>query len=222
VNEVPIFPLPETVFFPSVRLPLHLFEPRYRQMGEDIVSGNGLLVVVLLQPGWQRDYYGNPPVHEIATLGRVETHEKLADGRMNLVLQGLSRVRLLAPEGSEQLEGKLYRARPVLAAPERKPAASAATSEMQLRLLTLFHELAEKSGAAAELSSLSPVEPFDVVVNRIASVVDLPPATKQRLLEEDDLLARAAILETHVTQALAFWRTLSRFRALAPEDPRTN
>jgi Lon protease-like protein len=105
------------VFFPSVALPLHLFEPRYLQMAEDVLSGDRLMVIVLLRPGWQNDYYGNPPVYEIATLGTVEAHERLPDGRFDVTLQGLERVRLLPTDGEERLAGRLYRVREVSPAP---------------------------------------------------------------------------------------------------------
>ena len=99
-SSVPLFPLPRTVLFPNVDLPLHLFEPRYRAMAEDLTRGDRdpRIVVVLLRAGWEDDYYGNPPVHDVATLGRVVHHERLEDGRFNLVLRGTSRVRLHEPD----------------------------------------------------------------------------------------------------------------------------
>jgi Lon protease-like protein len=191
-------------------------------MGDDVVAGDGLLVVVLLQPGWQRDYYGEPPVHEIATLGKVASHERLPDGRMNVALSGVERVRLLPAEGDERASGKLYRARPIEPAPERFPDSSAATAELASRLRSLWKELTEKSGAGAGFPSGGDALPFAALVNQLASAVDVPVAMKQRLLEEGDLLARATVLETYVDRSLQFWRTLSVFRRLVPDDPRVN
>ncbi len=149
-RRVPIFPLPETVFFPSVALPLHLFEPRYLQMAEDILPADKLLVIVLLRPGWEKDYHGTPPVHEIATLGRVSSHERLPDGRFNIILQGLERVRILPADGDERLAGRLYRVREIRSAPELRLPEEFSTTELSLRLRALFRELEEKSGKAAE------------------------------------------------------------------------
>jgi Lon protease-like protein len=191
-------------------------------MGDDVVAGDGLLVVVLLQPGWQRDYYGEPPVHEIATLGKVESHERLPDGRMNVALSGLERVRLLPAEGEERVSGKLYRARPIEPAPERFPDSSAATTEIASRLRSLWKELTEKSGAGSGFPRAGDTLPFAALVNQLASAVDVPVAMKQRLLEEGDLLTRASVLETYVDRSLSFWRTLSVFRRLVPDDPRVN
>ena len=69
---LPVFPLPRVVFFPGTILPLHLFEPRYRAMMEDCVSsGPKAMAVALLKPGWDDDYEGAPPIHEIAGAGRI-------------------------------------------------------------------------------------------------------------------------------------------------------
>jgi uncharacterized protein len=223
MRRVPIFPLPETVLFPSVRLPLHLFEPRYLQMAEDVLRGDRLFVVVLLRPGWQSDYYGNPPVHEVATLGRLESHERLDDGRFDIVLQGIERVRLLPPAGEEQRQGKLYRVRVVRPAPEIAPSPAVPTGETARRLRASWREIETRSGRSPGDDSLEEEDvPFEALVNRISSRVDVPPGRKQDLLEKDDLLKRAALLERYIDDTLDFWRALARFRRLVPDDPRVN
>ena len=57
-GTIPIFPLPNVVLFPNMLLPLHIFEPRYREMVEDALNGEGLIGMALLKEGWQNDYYG--------------------------------------------------------------------------------------------------------------------------------------------------------------------
>jgi Lon protease-like protein len=221
LRRVPIFPLPETVFFPSVALPLHLFEPRYLQMAEDVLSSDKLMVIVLLRPGWENDYYGTPPVHEIATLGTVEAHERLPDGRFNVTLKGLERVRLLPTDGEERSAGRLYRVREVSPAPELRLPDGVATAELSAHLRSLWRELEEKSGKVEGALSSDRLE-FGALVNRISSLVDVAADVKQVLLEQDDLLLRAAALEGHVEEALRFFRTLASFRRLVPEDPSVN
>ncbi len=90
--EIPIFPLPNVVFFPHTLLPLHVFEPRYRQMLADCLAGERRMAVVLLKPGWEEDYYGRPAVHSVAGAGEIIQSEMLPDGRSNIVLRGLGRV----------------------------------------------------------------------------------------------------------------------------------
>jgi len=59
-GTIPVFPLPDLVFFPHATLPLHIFEPRYREMTEDALRGDRLIAMALLKPGWERAYDGNP------------------------------------------------------------------------------------------------------------------------------------------------------------------
>ena len=95
LRELAVFPLPRVVFFPGTYLPLHIFEPRYRAMVRDCIAYNRpVIAVTLLKPGYEAEYEGRPAMHDIATVGRIEKHEELPDGRFDLVLRGLSRVRL--------------------------------------------------------------------------------------------------------------------------------
>jgi Lon protease-like protein len=94
-GTVRLFPLPNVVLFPQVVVPLHVFEQRYRRMTADALAKDKLIALVLLQPGWESDYEGRPPVHEVACVGRIVTEQLLEDGRYNLLLRGLSRVRLM-------------------------------------------------------------------------------------------------------------------------------
>lgn len=91
---VPLFPLPDVWLFPGVILPLHIFEERYRQMIEDSLDGPGRLVLGTLQAGHEGDSSTPPPVYPIAGLGEIGRHERLPDGRFNILLVGLARVRI--------------------------------------------------------------------------------------------------------------------------------
>src|SRR6266576_3705894 len=97
---LPLFPLPNVVLFPNVFLPLHVFEPRYREMVADAVAGDRLIGMVLLRPGWQRDYEGRPPVYPIGCSGLITHVEPLADGRYDIVLRGIERFRIVDEDHS--------------------------------------------------------------------------------------------------------------------------
>ncbi len=95
LSELAVFPLPRVVFFPGTFLPLHIFEPRYRALVRDcLAQGRPAIAVTLLKPGYEVNYEGCPPMHDVCTVGRIERHEELPDGRFNLVLRGLHRVKL--------------------------------------------------------------------------------------------------------------------------------
>ena len=90
-----LFPLPNLVLFPHVLQPLHVFEPRYRELVEESLAGDRLIAMALLSPGWESDYDGRPPLYPSACLGRIATYHRFEDGRYNLLLAGLQRIRLV-------------------------------------------------------------------------------------------------------------------------------
>lgn len=90
--EIAIFPLPNVVFFPHTFLPLHIFEPRYRQMLADCCAGDQRVAVVLLRPGWEADYYGRPPIYSVAGVGEILQSEMLPNGRSHILVRGLGKI----------------------------------------------------------------------------------------------------------------------------------
>lgn len=94
LDRLPIFPLPQGVLLPYEVLPLHVFEPRYRELMADLIEDGRPLAIAELAPGWEGAYEGRPAVDPVCGVGVVTTHERLPDGRYNLLLRGLARVRI--------------------------------------------------------------------------------------------------------------------------------
>src|ERR1051325_3464260 len=92
---LPIFPLPNVVLFPNVFLPLHVFEPRYREMVAHALVADRMIGMALLRPGWERQYEGRPPVFDVGCSGVMTHCERLTDGRYNIVLRGVERFRIV-------------------------------------------------------------------------------------------------------------------------------
>jgi hypothetical protein len=90
-----IFPLPNATLFPGALLPLHVFEPRYRDMVRDALAGTKVLAVARLKPGFEDDYAGRPPVFEVCGAGRIVEHVAHDDGRYDILLEGRARVRIV-------------------------------------------------------------------------------------------------------------------------------
>jgi Lon protease-like protein len=89
---IPLFPLPDLVFFPHVCLPLHIFEPRYRAMVRDALDGDRIIGMTLLQDGWEEFYYENTaPIHSVGCAGRITAVQQMEGGRFNISLFGLTR-----------------------------------------------------------------------------------------------------------------------------------
>src|SRR5262249_29815537 len=100
-----LFPLPNFVMFPHVLKPLHIFEQRYRQMTEDALESNRLIALALLKPGFEKEYEGQPPIHEMACLAHIVNDQRVQDGKFNILVRGLCRLKL----ETEVPNAKLYR-----------------------------------------------------------------------------------------------------------------
>jgi Lon protease-like protein len=104
LTAIPLFPLPQVVWFPESVLPLHVFEPRYRAMLNDCLATHGAMVVAQIIGG--EDEHGRPCIAPIAGGGIVIEHHELPDGRSNIVLLGQARLRL---EELEPADARPYR-----------------------------------------------------------------------------------------------------------------
>jgi Lon protease-like protein len=93
-RRLPIFPLPAVQLFPHALLPLHVFEPRYREMVRDALAGERRIAVATLLPGYEPDYEGRPEVRVVIGVGEIIGHEALPDGRSNILLRGVARARI--------------------------------------------------------------------------------------------------------------------------------
>jgi Lon protease-like protein len=198
---IPVFPLPTVVLFPNVFLPLHIFEPRYRQMVDEALNGDRIIGMVLLRPGWERDYDGRPPVYPIGCAGVITHAERLADGRFNIVLRGMEKFRITGEE-----TGRPYRVAQVEPVPE--PAADSVRAEMRIerrRLEALLVPQPERQPDPKVPSSM----PDEDLVNALAQYLEFEPVEKQALLERDGVLHRCRslieLLEMKVLVARHKW-----------------
>jgi len=203
---LPLFPLPNVVLFPNVFLPLHIFEPRYREMVADSLVSDRIIGMVLLKPGWQSDYEGRPPIYPIGCSGVITHVERLPDGCYNMVLRGLERFRVLQED-----DERPYRRASVQTIGDDALRAEdlASIRRHRSRLEELVAPVVEKAGAA---DVKIPAEmPDRDLVNALAQYLDLEPVEKQALLEQPNLRARAAslveLLEMKVMTARNPWLT---------------
>ena len=106
-DAVPLFPLPNVVLLPHAILPLHIFESRYRAMTRDAIASGTPIAMALLRSGWEAV---TPEIDPIVCVGRIVKHERLADGRFNLLLEGFARARIeSSTESDEAASGEPYK-----------------------------------------------------------------------------------------------------------------
>jgi Lon protease-like protein len=201
--RLPIFPLPEVVFFPDTILPLHVFEPRYRAMVADCLAGDRWLAVVKLRPGWERDYEGRPPVHAVAGAGEIIQAEALPDGRYNILLDGRARVRILAEEPPGNRPYRVVRAERIGAAepPPRDPGFAERLRELRMAHARLLLALGQTHADVVGRLTVAGARP-GAVIDRIVSAVVPDAAVRQRVLEAVDVDERLGLATDALTELL--------------------
>lgn len=186
-----LFPLPSLVLLPGVVQGLHVFEARYRQLMADTLAGDMLFSLVLLKAGWEPDYDGRPAIETVACLGRVAWHERLDDGRFNLRLRSLSRVRLL---GEIQTD-KMYRLAHAELLPDVVPAELSRLTELRRELAEAVLPRFADAAASQQLRDLFGGDmPLGHVCDVLTYALPFPLELKQRLLAEPRVERRAVTL----------------------------
>ena len=198
---IPVFPLPNVVLFPSVFLPLHIFEPRYRTMVDDALNGDRIIGMVLLRAGWEGDYDGRPPVYPVGCAGVITHAERLSDGRFNIVLRGMEKFRITGEDTDRP-----YRLAQVEALPERPADADRIEIRAERRRLEALLVPQPEGHSDPKVPTSMPDEDL---VNALAQYLELEPVEKQALLERDGVLQRCRslieLLEMKVLVARRQW-----------------
>ena len=153
--------------------------------------------MAVLAPGWEKDYEGRPPVRPMACLGKIATHVALPDGRHNVLLAGVARVRL----GDELPATTLYRSAPAqLCDDEFPPAAAAEAARLTQLLLAEFRKVlpGSKECQASFAQLLHGEIDLGSLTDIVAYTLELDLATKMELLSERNVNARAKHLLSHL------------------------
>lgn len=203
---VRLFPLPNLVVFPHVVQALHVFEPRYRELLEDALSGDQLIAMALLQPGWESEYEGRPAIYPMTCIGKVAAHSRLEDGRSNILLRGLRRAMVIREYPPEQS----FRLAEVAILDDLYPAGGVARrSQIQRELLVMFQRLVPDAPAAQEQfhQLLGQQVPLGAITDVVTHLLPFEVDFKRQMLAEtnvdqrgEQLLAR---MQTLAEQPLA-------------------
>lgn len=199
LSSLPIFPLPNCVLLPGGLLPLHVFEPRYRELTRDCLAGHQLMGVARLRPGYESTYYGRPPVYERFGVGKIICSEELPDGRFALLLRGVARVEL-ARELPADRQYRLVDARELCDA-DCDPTDA---RDHHHKLVTLCDRLAEViEEGGSQLRELA--RAFDspgACADAVAAALIMDADVRQELLEACDPMVRIQRTLGHVSHLL--------------------
>ena len=203
---IPVFPLPGVLLLPRAMLPLHIFEPRYRAMVRDALDDEG--IVGMVQPRAEGADRTNPPIYEIGCAGKIQSSEKLEDGRYMIALQGIARFRIgrelaLHPEGYRTVHVEFEGFGADLDARRSSPVDRES-------LLEALREFLARRGLSADWDAVAKADD-EMLVNALSMGCPFAPNEKQGLLECRDTGERARMLEALFA--------MSGFEAANDDDP---
>jgi Lon protease-like protein len=193
----PLFPLPNVVLFPTCYLPLHVFEARYRFLVADAEAIDRLLVIALLKPGWEAPYHLTPAVHSVACLARMVAVEPLPEGRYNILLEGVDRVRILDEVRSRAYRQVITR---VLPAPDET---QEATRGSVLELVSEILSRLPNGPPDGLLERLEAISSTGMLADTVAHILQFPVPEKQSLLETIPVSRRLEALRSKLADIRA-------------------
>ena len=194
-DVIPVFPLPGALLLPRARLPLHLFEPRYLAMLDDVLKTSNRLIG-MVQP---YETPGGGRLHTIGCAGKVTAFSETEDGRYMITLSGASRFRItgevegFTPYRRCEVNWKGFEAD--LGPAERDP-----DFDRPVFMQALDRFLSEK-GLSTDWDSLGEAED-ELLINSLSMLCPFDPEDKQALLEAPSLTTRRETLMTLIEYAL--------------------
>lgn len=196
LDRLAVFPLQSVVLFPHAVVPLHIFEPRYRQMVQHALENDTPIALAMIADGETGEL---PDLAPVAGVGRIIHHERLEDGRYNILLRGLMRVRL----DHELPVDTLYRQMRAVALVDHVPDSTLAhdTAETIRRCVFSLAAIHAKVGGAL-VNLMQDVEPPGVLADVLSPVLFPDVNERQRLLEEQDVNWRLEKVLGRVTELM--------------------
>ena len=191
-DVIPVFPLPGALLLPRARLPLHLFEPRYLAMLDDVLKSEHRLIG-MIQP------HGEDRLHTIGCAGRVTAMSETEDGRYMITLSGVCRFR-----ARNEVEGFTpYRRFEVdWAGFERDSGPEEQDAELdRARLMTLLDRFFEERDLSTDWDGIKEADP-ELLINSLSMLCPFEPEERQALLEAPTLQTRRETLITLIEYAL--------------------
>ncbi len=208
----PIFPLPTVNLFPETTASYHIFEPRYLEMIQSVLAGDGMLAMGTLKPGYEDNYYGTPDIYPVGCLGQIRSYEKLENGNINIVIEGLFRVGF-----GQIVKDNPYRVAELEELPEYDHAED--FKDEREDLLLRLNYLVEHSNDDLDFSPLlGSEESFISLVNLVARTLPLNNREHYRLLAMDSVRHRAGQILWYIDDQIETIELLKRVDPKISDD----
>ena len=189
-TRLSVFPLGGAILFPRMQLPLHIFEPRYCALVSDAMVRDRRIGMIQPRPALSALKVAEPPLFDIGCIGRISNVEAMDDGRYNIVLEGITRFRLLreldVTTPFRQVEISIDEFGDAAEADPLAPIERAAI-EIESR------RFADAQGYAVDWEAVARLDD-ESLVNGIAQIAPFDVAAKQALLETNSLAERAEMI----------------------------
>ncbi len=214
-DTVPVMTLPHTVLFPQALLPLHIFEPRYREMLRDVLASNRLFAIARLDPTRAENPDHSEPLNHIATVGIIRACQKGDNDTSNLLLQGICRVEVKEIVREEPY--RLIAVQPIVTTAGTHQAELEVLRLEVMRLLNLRRRLGQPipKGMTQFLESIDDVDTFaDIAVFNLCE----DSALKQRLLETLETRRRLQLFATALKSEIETQRLRRKLQGHLPDD----
>lgn len=199
---VPIFPLTGAVLLPRGVLPLNIFEPRYLAMVRDAMAATGAAhrIIGMVQPKAQAPGPGDPPpLYTVGCLGRISEYKETDDGRILIVLIGVSRFRIAAELDRDPLYRQVMTDYHGFADDRHEDDALDATTRAGLE--EALRPYLDARGLAADWEAVQSADD-EALVTALSGALPFDPAEKQALLEAASLAERAQTLSALMSFAV--------------------
>lgn len=218
-EPIALFPLPTCVLLPHATIPLHIFEQRYRQMVAEAIEGSTLIAMAVFSgDAWKEDYAGSPPLRRHVCVGRVVRHDKLVDGRYNILLQGLCRARIRG-----EVESTPFRSARLMPTETEQPMEIDLTEHRSRIDGLLRHErLRELSSINAIHEWLTDEVPTPALVDLATMAICESSEQRYELLAQPELSIRTDWLERRLRDTLRTLEIAHRYRPRDEDEVKLN
>ena len=188
-TTVPVMPLPAVLLFPNALLPLHIFEPRFRQMLEHALSSDRMFCVALVRPE-RHHWRTSADFFHISTIGLIRACVGRGDGTSDLILQGIRRVRFTGFD--QETPFPIARLQPL----KTRTRLTVETDALAAKVLEFYAQLKNSGRELPEKIDryLSEMTDPEMLADLLASTFINDAARRQQLLEELDLNQRLRLL----------------------------